>query len=162
MTTTKTQTATFGGGCFWGVEAIFSQLDGVIAAASGYEGGTLANPNYQQIRSGNTGHAEVVEVIFDPRLISYQQLLEVFFTNHNPTQLNQQGDDIGTQYRSAIFYHDQSQQQAAGAMIENLKQAKSFGIKAIVTSIVPASTFYRAAEYHQDYLAKNGLSSCHI
>ena len=154
-------TATFGGGCFWGVEALFRQLPGVINATSGYEGGQQDNPTYQQICTGTTGHAEVVEVVFDPQLINYQQLLAVFFSNHNPTQLNQQGVDVGTQYRSAVFYHDQSQQQLASEYINALNEKNLFGGKKIVTQVTPATTFYRAEEYHQNYLTKNGLGSCH-
>mgnify|MGYP000274157756 CR=1 FL=1 len=160
--TTQLETATFGGGCFWGVEAVFRQQDGVIEAFSGYEGGEKTNPTYQEVCTGSTGHAEVVEVSFDPTKISYQQLLTVFFDNHNPTQLNRQGVDIGTQYRSAVFYHSPAQQQAAKEAIETLANSERFKGKAIVTEITPASTFYKAEEYHQDYVAKNGLGSCHI
>ncbi len=160
--TTEYETATFGGGCFWGVEAVFRQQNGVIEAFSGYEGGEQDNPTYQQVCTGNTGHAEVVEVTFDPAIISYDTLLKVFFDNHNPTELNRQGVDIGTQYRSAVFYHSPEQQQAANATIEALAQSPRFNGKSIVTEVSPASTFYKAEEYHQDYLAKNGLGSCHI
>lgn len=160
--TTKYETATFGGGCFWGVEAIFRQQAGVIEAFSGYEGGEQDNPTYQQVCTGATGHAEVVEVTFNPKLISYEELLTVFFDNHNPTELNRQGVDIGTQYRSAVFYHSPEQQQAAIAAIATLAQSARFNGKSIVTEVSPASTFYKAEEYHQDYLAKNGLGSCHI
>lgn len=160
--TTQIETATFGGGCFWGVEAIFRQQPGVIDAISGYEGGEQDNPTYQQVCSGDTGHAEVVEVSYDPTKISYEALLAVFFDNHNPTQLNKQGVDVGTQYRSAVFYHSPEQQQAAQQAIDTLAASKRFGDKVIVTEVTPASTFYKAEDYHQDYLAKNGLSSCHI
>ncbi|MDP2560602.1 peptide-methionine (S)-S-oxide reductase MsrA [Psychrobium sp. 1_MG-2023] len=154
--------ATFGGGCFWGVEALFRQQDGVIDAVSGYEGGETDNPTYQQVCTGTTGHAEVVQVTFDPQKISYQQLLAVFFDNHNPTELNRQGVDVGTQYRSAVFFHDQVQQQDALAFIQQLSQSTRFADKTIVTEVTPATTFFKAEEYHQDYLAKNGLGSCHI
>jgi len=160
--TTQIETATFGGGCFWGVEAIFRQQTGVIEAFSGYEGGGQDNPTYQQVCGGETGHAEVVEVSYDPKSISYEALLAVFFDNHNPTELNRQGVDIGTQYRSAIFYHNGEQQLAANAAISEIVKHGRFGTKKIVTEVSPASTFFKAEEYHQDYLAKNGLGSCHI
>jgi len=159
---TQIETATFGGGCFWGVEAIFRQQTGVIDAFSGYEGGEQNDPTYQQVCSGNTGHAEVVEVTYDPKLISYEALLAVFFDNHNPTELNRQGVDIGTQYRSAIFYHNAEQELAASSAIAEITKLQRFGSKKIATEVTPASTFYKAEEYHQDYLAKNGLGSCHI
>ena len=155
------QTATFGGGCFWGVEALFRQQDGVIEAFSGYEGGEKDAPTYQEVCTGATGHAEVVEVTFDESVISYQQLLAIFFKNHNPTQLNRQGLDVGSQYRSAVFYHSSEQQAQAIAAIEQLTADKRFGDKNIVTEVSPASTFYKAEEYHQKYYAKNG-GSCSI
>lgn len=155
------QTATFGGGCFWGVEALFRQQDGVIEAFSGYEGGEKENPSYQEVCSGITGHAEVVEVTFDETVISYEQLLVIFFDNHNPTQLNRQGVDVGTQYRSAIFYHNSDQQRLAIETIERLTNEKRFNDKKIVTEVSPASTFFKAEEYHQQYYAKNG-GSCSI
>jgi peptide-methionine (S)-S-oxide reductase len=153
--------ATFGAGCFWGVEAAFRQIKGVKSTAVGYEGGTLDNPTYRDVCSDRTGHAEVVEVDYDPEHVSYEQLLQVFWENHNPTTLNRQGPDIGTQYRSAIFYHDAEQQQLAIASKERLTQAGTFK-RPIVTEIVPAKTFYLAEDYHQQYLEKRGLSSCHI
>lgn len=153
--------ATFGAGCFWGVEAAFRQIKGVKATAVGYEGGSLDNPTYRDVCSNRTGHAEVVEVDYDPERVSYEQLLQVFWENHNPTTLNRQGPDIGTQYRSAIFYHSPEQQAAAIASKEQLTQAGKFK-KPIVTEIVPATTFYVAEDYHQQYLEKRGLSSCHI
>lgn len=156
------KTATFGGGCFWGVEAVFRQHQGVMAVTSGYEGGNQQNPSYQDVCSGLTGHAEVVEIKFDPIITSYRELLKVFFANHNPTQLNQQGPDIGSQYRSAVFFHDESQRQAALDFIAQLSGEERFNDRQIVTEVTPASTFYRAEEYHQDYLTKNGLGSCHI
>lgn len=155
------QTATFGGGCFWGVEALFRQQNGVIEAFSGYEGGEQDAPTYQEVCTGATGHAEVVEVTFDESVISYQQLLSIFFENHNPTQLNRQGLDVGSQYRSAVFYHSSEQQAQAIAAIEQLTAEKRFGDKSIVTEVSPASTFYKAEEYHQKYYAKNG-GSCSI
>lgn len=155
------QTATFGGGCFWGVEALFRQQDGVIEAFSGYEGGEQDAPTYQDVCSGATGHAEVVEVSFDESVISYQQLLAIFFENHNPTQLNRQGLDVGSQYRSAVFYHNDEQQAQANNVIEQLTIEKRFGDKKIVTEVTPASIFYKAEEYHQKYYAKNG-GSCSI
>ena len=153
--------ATFGAGCFWGVEAAFRQIKGVKSTAVGYEGGTLDNPTYRDVCSDRTGHAEVVEVEYDPERVSYEQLLQVFWDNHNPTTLNRQGPDIGTQYRSAIFYHDAEQQASALASKEKLAQSGKFR-KPIVTEIVPAKIFYVAEDYHQQYLEKRGLSSCHI
>lgn len=155
------QTATFGGGCFWGVEALFREQNGVIEAFSGYEGGDKENPTYKEVCTGSTGHAEVVEVTFDESKISYQQLLDIFFENHNPTELNRQGVDVGTQYRSAVFYHDATQQQLANETISRLTEEKRFGDKKIVTEVTPASTFFKAEEYHQQYFAKNG-GSCSI
>jgi peptide-methionine (S)-S-oxide reductase len=151
--------ATFGAGCFWGVEAAFRQIPGVTATAVGYEGGQMHNPTYKDVCTDRTGHAEVVEVDYDPAKVSFDQLLDVFWTNHNPTTLNRQGPDIGTQYRSAIFFHDKEQEAAAKASKE-LWQPKFS--RPIVTQIVPAQTFYVAEDYHQQYLEKRGLSQCHI
>jgi len=151
--------ATFGAGCFWGVEAAFRQMAGVNGTAVGYEGGALENPTYKDVCTDRTGHAEVVEVDFEPEKISFDRLLDVFWENHNPTTLNSQGPDYGTQYRSAIFYHDQEQRDTAEAS-KRKWQAKFK--KPIVTEVAPASTFYRAEEYHQQYLEKRGLSHCHI
>ena len=153
--------ATFGAGCFWGVEASFRQMPGVLDAASGYEGGKLDNPTYRDVCTDMTGHAEVVEVDYDPSLIGYEQLLETFFSLHDPTQLNRQGPDWGTQYRSVVFFHSPEQEAAAHAMIERLTAEKRFP-KPIVTQVAPAQTFWRAEEYHQKYLEKRGLASCHI
>ncbi len=153
--------ATFAAGCFWGVEATLQQLPGVLATAVGYEGGTLSNPTYHDVCTDRTGHAEAVEIDFDPALISYEQLLEAFFSLHDPTQLNRQGPDWGTQYRSAIFYHSPEQKAAAEAFIARLTAEKRFA-KPIVTQVVPAETFWRAEEYHQKYLEKRGMVSCHI
>ena len=153
--------ATFGAGCFWGVEAAFRQIPGVQSTAVGYEGGTLLNPTYRDVCTDTTGHAEVVEVTFDPAQVSYETLLNVFWDNHNPTTLNYQGPDHGTQYRSAIFTH--SPEQAAVAEASKSTQDKSGRFKRpIVTEIVPAQTFYVAEDYHQQYLEKRGLSSCHL
>jgi peptide-methionine (S)-S-oxide reductase len=153
--------ATFGAGCFWGVEAAFRQVDGVTDAAVGYLGGTMDNPTYRDVCTGSTGHAEVVEVHYDPAKVSYEQLVDRFWSLHDPTTLNRQGPDIGTQYRSAIFYHDDEQKQAALASKE-AQQASGRFRRPIVTEITPASTFYRAEEYHQRYLEKQGRSSCSI
>jgi peptide-methionine (S)-S-oxide reductase len=154
--------ATFGAGCFWGVEAAFAALPGVLATAVGYEGGALAKPSYKDVCSDSTGHAEVVELEFDPDRIGYEQLLDAFFSLHDPTTLNRQGPDWGSQYRSAIFYHSPQQQQAAQAKIEQLTAAGRFKPKRIVTKVEPAQTFWRAEDYHQRYLEKRGQASCHI
>ena len=153
--------ATFGAGCFWGVEVAFRQVRGVTEALVGYLGGTLANPTYKDVCTGKTGHAEVVQVEYDPSEVAYDRLLEVFWENHDPTTLNRQGPDVGTQYRSAIFFHSPEQKDAA----ERSKSALAASGKlrrAIVTEITPASTFYAAEDYHQRYLEKRGLASCHI
>ena len=153
--------ATFGAGCFWGVEEAFRQLKGVLSTAVGYSGGDLQNPTYKDVCTDSTGHAEVVQVEFDPRQIPYERLLEVFWNSHNPTTLNRQGPDIGTQYRSAIFYHNPEQEKAAKASKEKLAKSGKYK-SAIVTEIGPAETFWKAEEYHQQYLAKRGLGSCHF
>jgi peptide-methionine (S)-S-oxide reductase len=153
--------ATFGAGCFWGVEVAFRQVPGVIDAAVGYAGGTVADPSYQQVCTGRTGHAEVVQVEYDPARVSYEQLLDVFFANHDPTQLNRQGPDVGTQYRSVIFYHDEAQAEAARAAKEAL-QASGRYRRPVMTEILPFSNFFRAEEYHQRYLEKRGLASCAV
>jgi peptide-methionine (S)-S-oxide reductase len=158
MTTEK---ATFGAGCFWGVEAAFRQVQGVVATAVGYEGGTLDKPTYQDVCSHTTGHAEVVEVDYDPSRVRYDDLLAVFWENHDPTQLNRQGPDVGDQYRSVVFYHSPEQQAAAQASKERLEQSAKYR-RPIVTLIEPATAFYRAEEYHQQYLEKRGLASCDI
>jgi peptide-methionine (S)-S-oxide reductase len=157
----STEKATFGAGCFWGVEAEFRQIPGVVATAVGFEGGTLQNPSYRAVCSHTTGHAEVVEVEYDPARVSYDDLLAVFWQAHDPTQLNRQGPDIGDQYRSVIFYTTPEQQAAALASKERLERSGTYR-RPIVTQVVPATTFYRAEEYHQQYLEKRGLSSCHI
>jgi peptide-methionine (S)-S-oxide reductase len=149
--------ATFGAGCFWGVEAAFRQLDGVTKTEVGYEGGSLENPTYEDVCSHTTGHAEVVEVTYDPEQISYEQLLGVFWAKHNPTQLNRQGWDVGDQYRSVIFFHDDEQREIAtrSKAEEQTRQRKQ-----VVTLVEPAQTFYPAEDYHQQYLEKRGRSSC--
>jgi len=156
---TQLSKASFGAGCFWGVEAAFRRLAGVKSTQVGYMGGTTKNPTYEDVCTDRTGHAEVVEVTFDPQVISYHDLLEVFWSNHNPTTLNRQGPDVGAQYRSAIFYYTPEQLVEARASRE-AAQAKF--PKPIVTQIVPASEFWRAEEYHQQYLEKRGESHCHI
>ena len=153
--------ATFAAGCFWGVEATFRRLPGVTATRVGYTGGHFNNPTYKDVCTDGTGHAEAVEVTFDPATISYDQLLDVFWENHDPTQLNRQGPDWGTQYRSAIFFHSPEQEAAAKASKGKLEKAHRFS-KPIVTQIVPAETFYEAEDYHQQYLEKRGQATCHI
>lgn len=154
-------TATFGAGCFWGVEEAFRRIPGVTETAVGYEGGHQESPTYKQVCTDRTGHAEVVQVEYDPEQVSYEQLLEVFWTSHDPTQLNRQGPDFGTQYRTVIFYHTPEQKEAAESSLRALEAAGVFG-RPIVTQIVPAETFWKAEDYHQQYLAKRGMSSCHI
>lgn len=152
--------ATFGAGCFWGIEAEFRALKGVTDTAVGYLGGTLDNPSYRDVCTGRTGHAEVVEVEYDPAQISYEELLALFWEMHDPTTLNRQGPDIGTQYRSAIFYHDEAQKQAAEQSKAQL-EASGKHRRPVVTEITPTSKFYIAEDYHQQYLEKRGLASCH-
>lgn len=153
--------ATFGAGCFWGVEERFRQVPGVVDTAVGYEGGSRENPSYHDVCTDTTGHAEVVEVDYDPARVSFPELLEIFFACHNPTTLNRQGPDIGTQYRSVVFYHDEEQKAQAEAARAALEASGRFS-RPIVTQIVPAAIFWRAEEYHQRYLVKHGRSSCHI
>ena len=155
------ETATFGAGCFWGVEVRFRQEPGVTETAVGYEGGKLDNTTYKDVCTDRTGHAEVVEVKFDPAKVSYQRLLDLFFELHDPTQLNRQGPDWGAQYRSVIFFHSPEQEAVAKATIARLTEQKAFK-KPIVTQVVPAENFWRAEEYHQKYLEKRGQASCHI
>jgi peptide-methionine (S)-S-oxide reductase len=154
-----TEKATFGAGCFWGVEVEFRNVPGVVDAAVGYEGGTVSNPTYEQVCRKDTGHAEVVEVEFDPAEVSYDELLDTFFELHDPTQLNRQGPDVGTQYRSVVFTHSAEQEQAARAA---RKRAQERLDRPVVTAIEPASDFWRAEEYHQQYLVKRGVASCRI
>jgi peptide-methionine (S)-S-oxide reductase len=153
--------ATFAAGCFWGVEATFRQLPGVISTRVGYTGGNSPNPTYKEVCTDTTGHAEAVEIDYDPAKLSYDKLLEVFWENHDPTQLNQQGPDWGKQYRSAIFFHTPDQEVAATASKQQLEKSRRFS-KPIVTQIVPAVTFFEAEDYHQQYLEKKGLATCHI
>lgn len=156
-----TEKATFGAGCFWGVEAEFRKLPGVVGTAVGYEGGQMDNPTYKDVCTDRTGHAEVVEVEYDPEKVSYTTLLQTFWTNHDPTQMNRQGPDVGSQYRSSIFFHTPQQEEWAHASKDALSASGVFK-KPIATEIVPAQTFYRAEEYHQQYLEKRGLASCHL
>jgi peptide-methionine (S)-S-oxide reductase len=151
--------ATFAAGCFWGVEAAFRQVPGVIGTQVGYTGGSVEDPDYKLVCTGRTGHAEAVEVEFDPDRVSYDDLLEVFWTSHNPTTRNRQGLDIGTQYRSAIFYHSPEQEAAARASKERVQEGLHWP-KKVVTEIKPAPTFYRAEDYHQQYFEKSGRASC--
>ncbi|WP_298683845.1 peptide-methionine (S)-S-oxide reductase MsrA [uncultured Methanomethylovorans sp.] len=153
--------ATFAAGCFWGVEANFRRVKGVIATAVGYTGGNFEDPTYEDVCTGRTGHAEAVDILFDPAVVGYAQLLEVFWNIHDPTTANRQGPDIGTQYRSAIFYHDQEQKNTAIASKERVQNSGKFK-RPIVTEIVPASAFYRAEEYHQQYFEKGGMGGCRI
>ena len=154
-----TQKATFAAGCFWGVEAAFRQIPGVTATRVGYTGGHTDNPTYRQVCGHRTGHAEAVEVTFDPERISYEQLLEVFFSEHNPTQRNRQGWDFGDQYRSVVFFHDDEQREAAERSKADLDASGRYR-KPVATSIEPAQTFYAADEHHQQYLEKRGRSTC--
>lgn len=149
--------ATFGAGCFWSVEAAFRQVRGVTSTSVGYSGGTLENPTYEDVCTGRTGHAEVVEVKFDPSVVSYDELLEVFWANHDPTTLNRQGPDVGTQYRSAAFFHSPEQETAARASKERAENSDRFS-RPIMTEIATASVYYRAEDYHQQYFEKRGLS----
>lgn len=148
-------TATFGAGCFWCVEAVFDQLKGVESVKSGYSGGTIKNPAYKEVCTGRTGHAEVVQITYNPDIISFEELLEVFWTVHDPTSLNRQGADVGTQYRSAIFYHNEQQKEIAAAYIKQLDATETFG-KPIVTELTKFKSFYPAEDYHEDYYQRNG------
>jgi peptide-methionine (S)-S-oxide reductase len=156
-----TEKATFAAGCFWGVEAAFRQVPGVLDAAVGYSGGAFPNPTYEDVCTGRTGHAESVRVEFDPARVSYDQLLDVFWENHDPTTLNRQGPDVGTQYRSAIFVEGPEQEKAAKESKERLEKSGRYR-RPIVTEIVPAQPFWRAEDYHQRYLEKRGLAHCKI
>ncbi len=155
------ETATFAAGCFWGVEDIFRNTAGVKDTLAGYSGGHTKNPAYKEVCTGNTGHAESVQVIFDPSDISYEKLLDLFWGLHDPTTRNRQGPDVGSQYRSVIFFHSEEQGRLARKSKEKLEKSGKFSRK-IVTEIVSAGPFFRAEEYHQQYLRKNGLSTCHI
>lgn len=155
----ETEKATFAAGCFWGVEAAFAEVPGVVATTVGYIGGTVSDPTYEQVCTGRTGHAEAVQVVFDPAKVSYAELLNVFWKCHDPTSLNRQGPDVGSQYRSAVFHHNEEQRAAAEASKEAQARSRRF-TSPIVTEITPASTFHRAEEYHQQYLAKHGQAAC--
>jgi len=153
--------AIFAAGCFWGVEATFRQVPGVVSTRVGYIGGHTANPTYKEVCTDGTGHAEAVEIEYDPARVSYDQLLDIFWENHDPTQLNRQGPDWGTQYRSAIFFTSPEQEQAAKTSKQKREKSGAYR-KPIVTQIVPQAPFYAAEDYHQQYLEKRGLASCHI
>ncbi|MCL2661101.1 MAG: peptide-methionine (S)-S-oxide reductase MsrA [Acidobacteriaceae bacterium] len=155
------ETATFGAGCFWGIEAKFSEITGVIDTAAGYEGGDLEHPTYKDVCTDRTGHAEVVQVTYDPSRLSYDELLDVFFAMHDPTQVNRQGPDHGTQYRSVIFTHTNEQQAKAREKIVELNASGAYRNR-VATQVSPARTFWKAEEYHQRYLEKRGMVSCHI
>ena len=146
--------ATFGGGCFWCTEAIFKELKGVVSVTSGYSGGEVVNPSYKEVCTGKTGHAEAVQIEFDPSVVPFSKLLEVFFATHDPTTLNRQGNDVGTQYRSVIFYHNQKQKETAEAVIDRLNKEDVYG-KPIVTTVEPWKNFFKAEDYHQDYFENN-------
>ncbi len=149
-----TETATLAGGCFWCTEAVFRRLRGVDSAVPGYSGGSVPNPSYEAVCNGTTGHAEAVQVVFDPEVISFKTLLEVFFHLHDPTTLNRQGEDVGTQYRSAVFYHDEAQKQTAEAVIRDVN-ASGYYRNPVVTEVVPLDAFYTAESYHMDYYERN-------
>ena len=151
----RTEVATLGGGCFWCVEAVFDELNGVARVESGYSGGANANPTYRQVCSGTTGHAEVVRVTFDPQVISFREILEVFLTTHDPTTLNRQGGDVGTQYRSVIFHHDDEQKKVAEQVIKEFNAGNVWDAP-IVTEVAPLKDFYKAEDYHQEYFKLNG------
>ena len=154
MATNETETTTLAGGCFWCLEAVYDELRGVADVVSGYAGGSVPNPSYEHVCTGQTGHAEVVQIKFDPQLISFAEILKVFFTIHDPTTLNRQGADVGTQYRSAIFYHSPEQKKIAEETIAEITTAKIWG-KPIVTQVVPFEEFFAAENYHQEYFARN-------
>lgn len=154
MSNEKREVAVFGGGCFWCTEAVFDELRGVISVVSGYAGGSVKNPTYEQVCGGGTGHAEVIRIEFDPTEISFRELMTVFFATHDPTTLNRQGNDVGTQYRSAIFYANDEQKRQAQAFIKELNDSKAFR-KAVVTTVEPLGEFYEAENYHQKYYARN-------
>lgn len=156
------EVATLAGGCFWCIEAVFSELKGVEKVESGYSGGTAANPTYEEVCSGTTGHAEVAQITFDPKVISFSEILEVFFSVHDSTTLNHQGSDVGTQYRSAIFYHDEEQRSIAAQTIEELNSARIWG-RPIVTELAPFRAFYKAEDYHQEFFKRNpGQPYCQV
>lgn len=149
------KTATFGGGCFWCVEAIFQKVEGVVSVVSGYSGGHIDKPTYKQVTNGNTGHAEVIQIFYDPKKVTFEELLEIFWKTHDPTTMNQQGNDIGPQYRSVIYYHDEEQKLLAEKYKKELDAAELFP-RPIVTEIAPFTKFYQAEDYHQNYFNQNG------
>lgn len=153
--------ATFGAGCFWGVEEVFRTLDGVLETSVGYAGGSIENPTYEQVCTDRTGHAEVVQIAYNPEKISYSELLDVFFDNHNPTQLNRQGPDVGSQYRSVVFTSDDIERNLVQQKISELQTSSRFN-KPIVTTVEPQAPYWPAEDYHQKYLMKRGITSCHI
>lgn len=153
-TASKRETATVGGGCFWCIEAVFEELGGVERVVSGYAGGTVKNPSYEQVCTGTTGHAEVVQIEFDPRVIQYEEILNVFFSVHDPTTVNRQGADVGSQYRSVVFYHDERQREVAARVIADVESSDNLG-SPVVTELVPLKAFYEADVYHQDYFERN-------
>lgn len=156
----KTEKATFAAGCFWGVEEAFRRAKGVTSTTVGYTGGKMKNPSYDDVCSDETGHAEAVQIEFDPKKVPYEKLLDIFWKNHDPTQLNRQGPDIGSQYRSAVFFHNEKQRKAAIKSKEAVEKSKKYS-GPVATEIVPASDFYKAEEYHQKYLEKRGMNVCH-
>lgn len=155
------QKATFAAGCFWGVEETFRTLPGVLSTRVGYIGGSKEKPSYQEVCTDTTGHAEAVEIEYDPAKVTYEELLKIFWENHDPTTLNRQGPDVGSQYRSAVFYHNDEQLKQATASKESIDKSGKFK-RPIVTAIVPAATFYAAEDYHQQYLKKRGMANCHL
>ena len=157
----RRETAIFGAGCFWGVEEAFRRIEGVVDATVGYAGGHAESPTYREVCSGSTGHAEVVRVVFDPARVSYRQLLEAFWSLHDPTQVDRQGPDVGSQYRSGVWTVDAEQQREAEAFVKELQASGRYGKRAIVTEIEPAKTFWPAEDYHQDYIATTGRA-CHV
>lgn len=162
MNSPANEKATFAAGCFWGVESFFRAIPGVVDAAVGYTGGRTERPTYEEVCTGRTGHAEAVEVTYDPARVRYEDLLGIFFENHDPTTPNRQGPDVGEQYRSAVFFHSPEQERAARAKVAELEAAKRFG-RPIVTQFVPAAPFWRAEEYHQRYFEKKGIApTCHL
>ncbi|MBI2550201.1 peptide-methionine (S)-S-oxide reductase MsrA [Candidatus Woesearchaeota archaeon] len=162
MAKLRLEKATFAAGCFWHVEAMFRQIKGITSTQVGYSGGEMPNPTYEDVCSSHTGHAESVEVTFDPEKVSYEKLLDIFWNNHDPTQVNRQGPDIGSQYRSVIFYNSAKQKAAAMKSKQQLQKSLKYKNRKIATEIIAAKTFYRAEEYHQQYLEKRGLSTCRM
>ena len=155
-------TATFAAGCFWGVEELFRELPGVQSTMVGYTGGSRPNPTYEAVCTDTTGHVEAVQIVYDPAVVSYDKLLNIFWDNHNPTTVDRQGPDVGSQYRSAIFYHSPEQQHLAEVAKAALEASGKWAPRPIVTQVVPASEFFKAEDYHQQYLAKRGLGSCRV